>query len=57
MWDLPRPGIEPLADRVGSLEAGKDADVVIWTGDPLTVLGAEAYVTVINGKIVHRHDA
>ncbi|MBQ5820936.1 MAG: amidohydrolase family protein, partial [Clostridia bacterium] len=46
-----------IADRVGSLEAGKDADVVIWTGDPLTVLGAEAYVTVINGKIVHRHDA
>ena len=46
-----------IADRVGSLEAGKDADVVIWTGDPLTVLGAEAYVTVINGKIVHRHNA
>jgi imidazolonepropionase-like amidohydrolase len=24
-----------IADRVGSLEAGKDADVVIWNGDPL----------------------
>lgn len=24
-----------MADRVGSLEAGKDADVVVWTGDPL----------------------
>ena len=23
-----------VADRVGSLEAGKDADVVIWSGDP-----------------------
>jgi imidazolonepropionase-like amidohydrolase len=23
-----------VADRVGSLSAGKDADVVIWTGDP-----------------------
>jgi imidazolonepropionase-like amidohydrolase len=24
-----------VSDRVGSLEAGKDADVVIWSGDPL----------------------
>lgn len=24
-----------VADRVGSLEAGKDADIVIWPGDPL----------------------
>ena len=23
-----------VADRVGSLAAGKDADVVIWSGDP-----------------------
>ena len=23
-----------IADRFGSLEAGKDADIVIWTGDP-----------------------
>ena len=23
-----------VADRLGSLEAGKDADVVIWAGDP-----------------------
>lgn len=26
-----------LGDRVGTLEAGKDADVVIWDGDPLEV--------------------
>ncbi len=24
-----------VADRVGSIEAGKDADIVIWPGDPL----------------------
>lgn len=43
-----------IADRVGSLEVGKDADIVIWTADPLTVLGAEAYVTVVDGRIAYR---
>jgi imidazolonepropionase-like amidohydrolase len=27
-----------LADRLGSLEPGKDGDVVVWSGDPLDVL-------------------
>lgn len=27
-----------VADRVGSLEPGKEADLVIWTGDPLEML-------------------
>ena len=43
-----------IADRVGSLEAGKDGDVVIWTADPITSVGAESYVTVVDGKIVYR---
>ena len=43
-----------IADRVGSLEEGKDGDVVIWDKDPLTEIGTKAYMTVINGKIVHR---
>ena len=43
-----------VADRVGSLEAGKDGDLVIWTADPLTTVGADAYVTVVEGKIVHK---
>lgn len=42
-----------IGDRVGSLEAGKDGDVVIWLDDPLTVVGAEAYVTVVDGKVVY----
>jgi len=42
-----------IADRVGSLEAGKDGDVVIWTADPLTTIGARAYTTIVNGQIVY----
>ena len=42
-----------IADRVGSLEAGKDADIVIWTADPLTTVGASAHMTFIEGKLVH----
>ena len=43
-----------IADRVGSLEAGKDGDVVIWTADPMTTVGAESYMTIVDGKIVYR---
>ena len=42
-----------ISDRVGSLEVGKDGDLVIWSADPLRVLGAESYVTVVNGKIAY----
>ena len=41
-----------IADRVGSLEPGKDADVVIWTADPLVNVGAHAACTGIDGKVV-----
>ncbi len=43
-----------IADRVGSLEVGKDADVVVWTADPLTTIGAEAFITIVDGKIVYQ---
>lgn len=43
-----------IGDRVGSLEAGKDGDVVIWTVNPLTTVGAEAYTTIVDGKIVYQ---
>ena len=42
-----------VADRVGSLEVGKDADIVIWTADPLTTIGGKAYITIVDGKIVY----
>ena len=43
-----------IADRVGSLEVGKDADIVIWTADPLTTIGGRAYTTIIDGKVVYQ---
>ena len=41
-----------IADRVGSLEPGKDGDAVIWSDDPLVNVGASAVCTVIDGKVV-----
>ena len=41
-----------ISDRVGSLEPGKDADIVIWSADPITTLAAAAVVTIIDGKVV-----
>lgn len=40
-----------VADRVGSLEAGKDADIVVWTEHPFNLQARPAYV-MINGEIV-----
>ena len=40
-----------LDDRIGSLEAGKDADVVIWTAHPLSSY-ARVETTMIEGEIV-----
>lgn len=43
-----------IADRVGSLEAGKDGGIVNWIADPLTTVGARAYITIIDGEIVYQ---
>lgn len=43
-----------ISDRVGTLEAGTDADVVIWTANPMTAIGARAYIAIIDGKVVHK---
>lgn len=45
--------IAGIFDRVGSLEVGKDADVVIWTDDPMTAVAARSFVTVVDGKVVY----
>lgn len=39
--------------RVGSLEVGKDADIVIWEGHPFAI-DTEVNTTIINGKIEYR---
>lgn len=39
-----------IADRVGSLEAGKDADVVLTSGDPMVSDTVVKYV-IVDGKI------
>ncbi len=44
-----------IADRVGSIEVGKDADIVIHQGNPLTDIDSTAAVTIIDGKIVCRN--
>lgn len=45
-----------IGERVGSLEIGKDGDIVIWTADPIKTVGAAAFVTVVDGKVVYRAD-
>ena len=42
-------------DRVGSLEIGKDADIVIFDGNPLEV-STKVYCTLINGEIAYRQE-
>jgi len=46
-----------LDDRIGTLEAGKNADVVLWSGDPFSVY-TKADMVFIDGAVVYdRHDA
>ena len=41
-----------VEDRVGSLEVGKDADIAIFTGNPMEVFTHTMY-TIIDGKIIY----
>lgn len=46
--------ITGISDRVGSLEAGKDADIAIFSGNPLKDIDYKTMYTLINGEIVHK---
>ena len=44
-----------VSDRIGSLAVGKDADVVLWSGDPFDVM-SRVEVAYIAGREVYRYD-
>ncbi len=44
-----------VADRIGSLAPGKDADVTIWSGDPLDIM-SRVEAAYIGGREVYRYD-
>lgn len=39
-----------IADRVGSIEVGKDADISIWSGDPLSIYSINE-ITLVDGTV------
>jgi imidazolonepropionase-like amidohydrolase len=41
--------------RIGSLAVGKDADVVVWSGDPLDVM-SRAELAYVDGREIYRYD-
>ena len=52
-WITANPAwILGIDGRVGTLEPGKDADLVVWSGDPLSVY-AQADLVFIEGELIH----
>jgi imidazolonepropionase-like amidohydrolase len=44
-----------VADRIGSLVPGKDADVTIWSGDPFDIM-SRVEAAYIGGREIYRYD-
>jgi len=44
-----------VADRIGSLEEGKDADIAIFNGNPMETFTTVLY-TIIDGKVVYQKE-
>lgn len=43
-----------IEDRVGSLEVGKDADIVLFQGDPLADIACRAKCVLVNGEVAYQ---
>lgn len=43
-----------LDHRIGSIEVGKDADIVIFDGNPIKDIDYKTYMTIIDGKVVYK---
>lgn len=46
-----------ISGRVGSLEPGKDGDIVIYRGDPLRDVQCKTVATLIDGRVVYQAEA
>jgi imidazolonepropionase-like amidohydrolase len=44
-----------IEDRVGSLEVGKDADIVLFKGVPALDTNAKVQYTIMDGKVIYTH--
>jgi imidazolonepropionase-like amidohydrolase len=44
-----------VADRVGSIKVGKDADLVLWTDNPLSIYAKSLY-TIVDGVVYFDRD-
>lgn len=48
--------ITDIDDRVGTIEPGKDADIVIWNVEPLATM-SQAGIVIIDGEVVYERKA
>lgn len=39
-------------DRIGSIREGKDADLVLWSGDPLDI-GSKVMMAMVDGQVIY----
>ncbi|MHA1110124.1 MAG: amidohydrolase family protein [Promethearchaeota archaeon] len=45
-----------VADKIGSIEKGKDADIVVWSDNPIENFYAENLWTLVNGETAYKKE-